>query len=464
MSSLETLSSLLKQFFPPDLSRAYLWAERGPLLETVEIAAGAMLFALAIGMALALIIGARLPGSRLLYSFLVSLRSIPDLTMAILCVVIVGIGPGAGMLAIAIYYGAAMGKVGGDLFLSADPGPVESLRATGAGPLTVAFYGLLPLRLKDLLTYGAYDFECAMRAAVIVGAVGAGGLGTELVSAINQYDYQHISTLVILLVLMIALFDALASLARKYPAMLLGFAVGGAFSAWINRPQMFAFSHTVEVLRRMWPPYLPEKQVFELPSLIGQTLAIALGGTALAVVFALPLGALAARNLAPAFLHFPARRLLEFLRAVPEVVWGLLLVCAAVIGPRAGMLALALHSTGVFGKLYAESIENVAPEPVMALETTGGARIAIAGFGLMPLAFPPMAIHTLFRFEWNIRAAAIVGMIGAGGIGQALYNSQQLMFYRQTLAYVLITGALVLVVDFANTQLRNHWGITEERA
>jgi phosphonate transport system permease protein len=460
MPSLESLFSLLKPYFSP----AYLWAEHGPLLETVEIAAGGMLFALAIGLALALIIGARLPGSRLLYSSLIALRSIPDLTLAIVCVMLVGIGPGSGMVAIAIYYGAAMGKVGGDLFLAADPGPVESLRATGASQLTVAFYGLLPLRLTDLLTYGAYDFECAMRAAVIVGAVGAGGLGTELVSAINQYDYGLITMLVILLVLLIALFDALAALVRKFPAMLVVFVAGGAFSAWIDRPRMFAFSHTVEVLARMWPPRLPQGQGFALPSLIGETLAIALGGTALAVVFALPLGALAARNLTPAGLNFPARRLLEFLRAVPEVVWGLLLVCATVIGPRAGMLALALHSTGVFGKLYAESIENVTPEPVMALQATGGARIAIAGFGLMPLAFPAIAIHTLFRFEWNIRAAAIVGMIGAGGIGQALYNSQQLMFYDQTLAYVLITAGLVLVVDFLNTQLRKRWRITEERA
>jgi phosphonate transport system permease protein len=356
-----------------------------------------------------------------------------------------------------------MGKVCGDLFLSADPGPVESLGSTGAGPFTIAFYGLLPLRLKDLLTYGAYDFECAMRAAVIVGAVGAGGIGTELVSTINQYDSQKTTTLVILLVLLIAAFDKLATLVRKYPSLLAGFVVVGVLSAWINRPRMFAFTHTLDVLGRMWPPHLTPVQVHDLPQLLGETLAIAFGGTALAVVFALPLGALAARNLAPTFLHFPVRRLLEMLRAVPEVVWGLLLVCASLMGPRAGMLALALHSTGVFGKLYAESIENVAPEPVMALAATGGPRIAVASFGLLPLAFPPMAIHTLFRFEWNIRAATIVGMIGAGGIGQALYNSQQLMFYNQTLAYVLITGALVLLVDFANTQLRKRWKVTEGR-
>src|SRR5262249_29611138 len=156
MRWLESFLSQLRQFIPPDLSPSYLWAERVPLLQTVEIAAGAMFFALTIGLLLALIIGARLPGWRVLYSALVALRSIPDLTLAIVCVVILGIGPGAGMVAIALYYGAAMGKVCGDLFVSADPGPVESLSATGATSFTVAFYGLLPLRLQDGLRFAAY--------------------------------------------------------------------------------------------------------------------------------------------------------------------------------------------------------------------------------------------------------------------------------------------------------------------
>src|SRR5215467_5386409 len=220
MRWLEGFLSQFRQFIPPDLSPSYLWAERVPLLQTVEIAAGAMFFALTIGLLLALIVGARLPGWRVLYSALVALRSIPDLTLDILCVVLLGIGPGAGMLAIALYYGAAMGKVGGDLFISADPGPVESLSATGATSFTVAFYGLLPLRLKDMLTYGANEFECAMRAAVIVGAVGAGGIGTELVGTINNTDYHRATTLVLLLVMLIALFDGLATLVRKRPSLL----------------------------------------------------------------------------------------------------------------------------------------------------------------------------------------------------------------------------------------------------
>src|SRR5215472_8605311 len=453
MRWLQSFLSQLRQFLPPDLSPSYLWAERVPLLQTVGIAAGAMFFALTVGLVLALIIGARLPGSRVLYSALVALRSIPDLTLAILCVVLLGIGPGAGMLAIALYYGAAMGKVGGDLFISADPGPVESLSATGATAFTVAFYGLLPLRLKDMLTFGAYDFECAMRAAVIVGAVGAGGIGTELVGTINGTEYHRATTLILLLVALVGIFDMMAALIRRYPGLLLGFAVGGLYSAWNCRPEMFALSHTLRVLAQMWPPHLAPEQVSGLPRLVGETLLIAFGGTALAVLLAYPLGLAAARNLAPVFVHVPARRFLELLRAIPEVVWGLLLVCLAVIGPRAGILALALHSTGVFGKLYAESIENVAAEPVMA----------VAGFGLLPLAFPPMAIHTLFRFEWNTRAATIVGMIGAGGIGSALYNAQQLFFYDQLLAYVLINCVLVIVIDLANSELRKRWKVTEGR-
>lgn len=458
-----SLFSQLRQFFPPDLSFSYLRAEMPNLWQTVELAAGGMLFAVSIGLLLALIIAARLPGWRVLYSALVALRCIPDLTMAILCVVLVGIGPGAGLLAIALYYGAAMGKVGGDLFSSADRDPVESLTATGAGRFTVAFYGQLPLRFKDLLTYGAYDFECAMRAAMIVGAVGAGGIGTELVGAVQSLEYRRVTTLVILLVLLIAIFDKITWFIRKYPRLLLGFVALCAYAAWDLRPGTFAFSHTLTVLHNMWPPRLLPEQIHALPGLLGETLLIALGGTGIAILAALPLGAAAARNLSPAFLHEPARLLLEILRAIPEIVWGLIFVSAAILGVQAGIAALAFHGAGVLGKLYAESLENVQAEPLMSLAATGAPGIAIATFGHLPLAFPPMAIQSLFRFEWNIRAAAVVGMIGAGGIGQALYNAQQLFFYDQMLAYLLVTCLLVIVVDLINSQIRDRWKVTEGR-
>lgn len=463
MRALEGFVSLLKQFFPPYLDPRYLWALRVPVRETLEMAAGAMLCAGIAGLLLAVYIGARLPGWRVLYAVLASFRAIPDITLAILFVVIVGIGPPSGMLALAAFYTAAMGKVFADLFVSADPYPIDALHASGAKPLMVACFGLLPLRSKDLLTYGSYEFESKVRACVIVGAVGAGGLASELMGTINQLDYHRTATLILLLMMLILLIDGMARLVRRYPQLLVALLPLGVASAWSNRPRMFALSHTVAVVRGMLPPMLLPEEIHALPRLIGETLLIAVGGTGLAVLLAVPLGTLAARNLAPGLVWFSTRRLLELMRAVPDVIWGLLLVTTTVIGPAAGMLAIALHSTGVFGKLYAESIENVEQDPIRALQATGGSRLAVAGFGLLPLAFPPMAVHTLFRFEWNMRAASVVGIIGAGGIGQALFNAQQLFFYNRMVAYVIITWALVIMMDLANSQLRKHWRVTEGR-
>jgi phosphonate transport system permease protein len=214
----------------------------------------------------------------------------------------------------------------------------------------------------------------------------------------------------------------------------------------------------------MLPPRLAPEDIRDVPQLVGQTLLIALGGTALAALLALPLGAASARNLAPPWVYIPMRRGLELLRAVPDLVWGLLLVTTVLAGPVAGLLAIALHGTGVFSKLYSESIENVQPGPVIALAATGAPKVAVATFGLLPLAFPPMAVLTLFRFEWNMRAATVMGIIGAGGIGQALFNAQQLFFYKKMVAYVIITWALVILVDLANAQLRKHWRITKDWA
>ena len=462
MHWLDSFLSMLRQFWPPVRDPAYLWALRTPVLETLEMAAGAMLFSASCAAALGLYIGARLPGARLLYGALATVRAIPDLTMAILFVIVVGIGSPSGMLALAVFYSAAMGKVFADLFVSADSAPVEALHATGAGRAMVALYGLLPLRSKDLLTYGSYEFESKVRACVIVGAVGAGGLATEIIGTINQYEYRYTATVLIVLVLMVALIDRISWLVRRHPLLIVAFLPLGVISAWVNWPHMFALSHTVHTVRAMLPPRLAPEDVRELPRLIGETLWIAFGGTAMAAILGVILGAAAARNLSPMFIYAPARRVLEVLRAIPDVVWGLLLVTTTVMGPMAGLLAIGLHSTGVFGKLYSESIENVQPEPVMALAAAGAPRLALAGFGLFPLAFPPIAIHTLFRIEWNMRAATILGIIGAGGIGQALFNAQQLFFYDKVVAYVIIIWALVMLTDFANAQLRKRWKITAE--
>ena len=143
---------------------------------------------------------------------------------------------------------------------------------------------------------------------------------------------------------------------------------------------------------------------------------------------------------------------------MPEVVWGLVLVTVAGVGPVAGTLALGLHSAGCLGRLFAESFENVRPAPVLAIASTGASPLAVASYATVPLALGPLGVHTLFRLEWNLRQATVVGMIGAGGIGQALFEAQQLFFYRQMIAYLLITWAIVLIVDRLSEWTRTRVG------
>lgn len=451
----------LIQFFPPDLSLHYLRAELPAILQTVEIAASGILLALLFGLAIGIWVGAKLPGGRLLYAGLIVVRSIPDIVLALLCVVMFGVGTGAGTIAIALFYGAAMGKIYADLLLGARRGPVDALQATGAGRIAVAFWGLLPLRSRDLVSYGAYEFESAVRAAVIVGAVGGGGLGVELIGTINEFDYHRTCTLILLLILTVAALDLVAQQVKKRPVLLIGVLPLMAAALYFNRPGMLAFQHGIQTYRRMLPPRLSEEALRHLPLLIVQTLEICFGGMFLAIIAALPLSLLAARNLSPRYLSIPVRRALEGMRSVPEIVWGLVFITASILGPLAGVAALALHCTGSLGRLFAESLENIAVEPVRSIAATGASRVSVALFAFLPMAAPTMAVHMLFRLEWSVRAAAVVGIIGAGGIGEALFHSMQLFFYREMMGYIVVTGLLVAAVDLTSSRLRKALHLTE---
>lgn len=458
---MNALIQFLLQFFPPDLTPHYISAELPAVLETVEIAAAGMLLAITAGLLIGTWVGARLPGGTLLYGVLAGVRSFPDIVLALLSVVMFGVGAGPGTIALGVFYSAAIGKIYADLMLSAPRGPVDALQATGAGRIATALYGLIPLRQKDLVSYGAFEFESAVRAAVIVGAVGGGGLGVELFGTINEFNYRRTLTLILMLIALIAVMDQVARYIKRYPALLVVALPAMAVALWYNLPKMLAFEHAVGVYGKMLPPTLPGEDWRQVPLLILQTLEIAFGGTFLAVIAALPLALLGARNLSPAWLSFPARRLLEALRSVPEVVWGLIFVTASILGPPAGVAALALHCTGSLGRLFAESFENIAAEPVHAISATGASRVSTALFAFLPMALPTLAVHTLFRVEWNVRAAAVLGIIGAVGVGEALFHAMQLFFYKQMMAYILITGLLVATVDFLSSRARKALGLGE---
>jgi len=165
------------------------------------------------------------------------------------------------------------------------------------------------------------------------------------------------------------------------------------------------------------------------------------------MALALPLGLLAARNLCPNLtLYHLTRQALNLLRGINEFVFALIFVAAVGLGPFAGVLSLAIHGAGLLGKFYADAIEEIDAGPVEALRATGARPLQVFVFGVLPQVIPAWIASTLYRFEVNLRAATILGMIGAGGIGFELYGSMKLFQYRDTATCVLVILAMVMTM------------------
>ncbi|TWE02262.1 phosphonate transport system permease protein [Pseudomonas sp. AG1028] len=187
-----------------------------------------------------------------------------------------------------------------------------------------------------------------------------------------------------------------------------------------------------------------------------ETLAMSAVGTLLAAVLGLLLALPAAGRLG-ALPQAATRLLLNALRAIPELVWAVLMVLAAGLGPNAGTLALALHTAGVLGRLFAEALENTPTQPADAIRLQGGGAWAAFYYGTLPALWPQLLAYSLYRWENNIRMAAIMGFVGAGGLGQMLYVSLSLFQEAQAATVILAMLLLVLAVDAFSGWMRQRW-------
>ncbi|MBX7249779.1 MAG: phosphonate ABC transporter, permease protein PhnE [Caulobacteraceae bacterium] len=184
------------------------------------------------------------------------------------------------------------------------------------------------------------------------------------------------------------------------------------------------------------------------------TLQIALWGTFLAVILAVPLGLAAARNIAPVWLVFPVRRVLDVLRSVPDLVMGTLFLVAVGLGPLPGVLAIALNTGGVLGKLFSEAAESIDKGPVEGVRATGGARLHEIMWGVIPQVAPLWTSFALYRFESNSRSATVLGLIGAGGIGKILFDNLQGFNTARVSAIAIVIVAAVFLIDTLSQMIR----------
>jgi len=185
-----------------------------------------------------------------------------------------------------------------------------------------------------------------------------------------------------------------------------------------------------------------------------ETLAMSIAGTVLACLAALPLGILAARTIGPAWCGAPVRMLLNTLRSIPGLVWGVMFVAAVGFGPLPGVFALACHSTGMLGKFYAEILEHVDPGPGNALRSHGVSRLGVLRFSVLPQILPRLVDVTLYRWEHNVSAATVLGVVGAGGLGLEIITAFHLFEYREALALILVLLGLVTGITIVGARIR----------
>jgi phosphonate transport system permease protein len=190
--------------------------------------------------------------------------------------------------------------------------------------------------------------------------------------------------------------------------------------------------------------------------MLGETILISYVGTLIGAVLAFALNFFAAENTSPApWLRFIMRRLLEFARTVPGIVFALIFVIAFGLGPMAGVLAVAIHSTGALGKQFSEIVENADMKPVEGIRSTGASWISCMRFAVLPQVLAGYASYALLRFEINVREASVMGFVGAGGIGQELVVAIRKFYYSDVSAILVTIIVTVFIIDILTGWLRS---------
>jgi phosphonate transport system permease protein len=474
--NLKVIGHFLAGFLPPEIGAEFLGYLAKATLETLAIASAGMALAFVIAVPLAyLASGAgreQATLNPLTRALLTILRGIPELVWALVFVRVFGLGPAAGVLALGLTYGGMLAKVYAEILESVDAAPARALRHTGAGRPLAILYGLLPQASKELASYTVYRWECAIRASVVMGFVGAGGLGQLMDQAMKMLNGGEAASILLTFMALVFAADGLSGWLRRaldtppaarpspfgWRSGLVGTAIvlGGVASFRlldIGFGALFsgeAARSIGEFVAGFFPPDLSADWLARVAKGVWETLAISVVGTLLAAATGLLLALPRWRA--------PFSFLLNTLRSVPELVWATITALAVGLGPFAGALALALHTTGVLGRLYAEALANAPAAPAQALRCAGTPGGLAFLYGTLPGAAPQLIAYTLYRWEMNIRMAAILGFVGAGGLGQLLYVELSLFHHAQASTVIIAMLLLSIVVDQASARLRRSMG------
>jgi len=432
-------------------------------------------------------------------------RAIHELIWGLFLINIFGLDPLVAVLAIAIPFGAITAKVFAEILDETPRQPMLALLGSGVPPLNAFLYSLIPQAFPNWLAYAFYRFECSIRAAAVLGIIGAGGLGYQIFLSLQSLRYEEMWTLLMALVFLSGCTDLWSGLLRRRlgaPSRL-DLNVLQVKSVGANRYRMaqgdrvirlslfcvavlilFSFWYVQADFSKLWMPrtgqlllgvvkeaFPPDfSQLSQLLTLCSQTLAMSILAIAFAGCGGIIFSFLAANNLLlpggildaggnnnrlwGVTVLVLSRLLLLFTRAIPAPIWALIFLFVLFPGILPGAIALGIHNLGILGRLMAEVTENLDDRPSRSLTALGASGAQVFLYGVLPATMPKFIAYILYRWETCIRATVIVGLVGAGGLGRLLSEQISSFDYPGVVATLLCFICLTFGVDMVSAVLR----------
>lgn len=492
LAGMEDIARLLQRMVPPttgDPGNLFALA-----IETLWIAIAGTGIATIVSVFLAAAASRHYTGPRIIRwiarGLIVVTRAIPSLVFALVLVRIVGLGPLAGGLAIAFHSVGMIGKMFADVFEELGPAPREAIRSVGATRAQNFVATTLSRALPSMTSIVLYRLDINIRASAVLGLVGAGGIGLALQTAIGSLDYRRALGIILVIVILLLALEALAYLAQRAlsehadersASQLYGSGRSPGSPGWnrsralrvasgvgvavvfvislvqvLGDPPQFArvWDNAVRVLGGFFPPTFTPAIAYG----IFESVIMALSATTFGVILGLVITVLSTRHLIrfeP--LALALRGLMVLLRGVPDIIFALLFVAALGLGPFAGFLALAISCTALAAKFFTDALMRVDPAPLRALEATGATRLQVFVSGVWPQFVPSFIGNSLFTSDLALRESAVLGIVGAGGIGFLLDESVATLHYDVTagilIALVIVVVALEVIAGWARRKV-----------
>lgn len=466
----------------------------GSMIETIAMGLLATIFSTILAGPLSFLaarnIMERLPGGTAIYYLsrliLNVVRAIDTIIWGLIVIVWVGLGSFAGVTALTIHSVAALGKLFSEEIEHIDPGPVEAITATGANLVQIISYAIIPQIIPPFLAYALLRWDINMRSATIVGFVAGGGIGFFVIETTRMGGYQQYAAALWAVVIVIVLVDYISARWREnimkdqpppedeskrnstfktirtifyvvvglivfiYCWNITEISIRGMFNPGKNFGQLIKDFVTIDLSSDV------VKVVFQqmLVTIFQAMLATTLGAFA-----ALPFSFLAAKNLTgrsrlSSWIYYLTRSTLNILRSIEALLYVVIFIFWVGIGPFAGMLALAITSFSLIGKLFSEAIENINTGPIEAITASGANRLQMISYAVLPQIVPPFVSYLIYQWDINIRMATIIGFAGGGGIGLTLTTFFGSLQYHKAGTVVAAIVIIVTLMDFASAKLR----------